>query len=553
MFRFSKVFGSWAPWAAAVVSAALLELAFPLAGPMPAWHSLFAWFGLTPLLLALLAGNSAAGRCPLRRGFFLGYLFGVLWVMGNCCWVRDTMMQYGDMPPAAPELLLLAFSLVLGLYSGFFGLFLVWVKRRAGLKWALAAAPLFWTALELAASRITCVPWDQLGYSQVDNALLTQLAPWTGVYGISFFLVSIHALFAGFFLLAAKPERVRALAVAVLLVIIAALGLTLVPSKPAPIATAVLVQPNLDVAGTGLWMVPGEWESHIADFARQAARPCSRSIAGVPETGVPTIDPPCPPFPAHPDLVVWPESPAPYFESDIRFQKALGTVTAAAQAPLIVGSYGIEQAPGTEDGVREYNSAMLVGSDGRRLGRYDKIHLVPFGEYVPFQRLLFFARKLTGRVSRFDRGSTRAVFSLNGHRYGVFICYEVVFASEVRQFAKNGAEVFVNLSDDGWYGDTSAPWQHLNMVRMRAIENRRWILRDTNDGVTAVIDPYGRVRQSIPRHAVDALAAGYGFRNDRTFYTLCGDVFAWVCAILSLGLLAWIFCAGDRFQSKDRS
>ncbi len=128
----------------------------------------------------------------------------------------------------------------------------------------------------------------------------------------------------------------------------------------------------------------------------------------------------------------------------------------------------------------------MVGADGARVGRYDKIHLVPFGEYVPFQNLLFFAHKLTGRVSSFTRGDERKVFRLNGHRYGVFICYESVFADEVRQFAQLGAEVLVNISDDGWYGDTSAPWQHLNMARMRAIENRRWILRDTNNGVTAV-------------------------------------------------------------------
>ena len=173
------------------------------------------------------------------------------------------------------------------------------------------------------------------------------------------------------------------------------------------------------------------------------------------------------------------------------------------------------------------------------MGRYDKIHLVPFGEYIPFRRLLFFARALTGNVGETDRGTERKVFRLNGHRYGVFLCYESVFADEVRQFAQLGAEVLVNLSDDGWYGDTSAPWQHLNMARMRAIENRRWLLRDTNNGVTAVIDPYGRVRQSIPRHQADALPAEYGFRDDVTFYTAHGDVFAYLCAVLAMCGVGW--------------
>jgi apolipoprotein N-acyltransferase len=204
----------------------------------------------------------------------------------------------------------------------------------------------------------------------------------------------------------------------------------------------------------------------------------------------------------------------------------------------VVGSIGTDFS--AEDGAwRDYNSALVIAADGARVGRYDKIHLVPFGEYIPFKRLLFFARKLTGRVSEFTRGDEREVFRLNGRRYGVFICYESVFADEVRQFSQLGAEVLVNISDDGWYGDTSAPWQHLNMARMRAIENRRWILRDTNNGVTAVIDPYGRVRQSIPRHQVGALAAQYGFRSDVTFYTAHGDLFAWGCVLLSLGIAAW--------------
>jgi apolipoprotein N-acyltransferase len=187
---------------------------------------------------------------------------------------------------------------------------------------------------------------------------------------------------------------------------------------------------------------------------------------------------------------------------------------------------------------------MVFNAAGNEVGRYDKIHLVPWGEYVPYPQIFFFAKKLTGKVAHFTPGTARSIFQLQTaggetHRYGVFICYESVFADEIRQFARNGAEVFVNVSDDGWYGDTSAPWQHLNMARMRAIENRRWILRATNDGVTASIDPYGRVRQSIPRHTVDALPAQYGFRSEITFYTAHGDVFAWLCAILSIGVAGW--------------
>jgi apolipoprotein N-acyltransferase len=546
---------SWKLWAAAGLSAGLLELPFPLAGPLPVWRSVFAWFALVPLLSAILAPAWVERPRQLRRAFLLSYVCGVLWYAGNCYWVRDVMLQYGDMPPTAPTLLLMGFSLVLGLYFGLFGLCVVLVRRATGsTRLALAAAPLLWAALELAASRITSVPWDQLGYSQVDNALVSQLAPWTGVYGISFLLVGVNALLAAGVVL--ERPSYRRLAVISGLVLLAGgmAGTLLQPPKPAATASAVLIQPNLDVAGDNRWAGPGEWDRHIAEFTKLAAEQCKTYVAGIPQTGAPSGEIVCPPYPTHPDLVAWPESPAPFMEEDPRFQHAMGAIARQTQAPLVVGNLGADFVAG-EQTWHDYNSALIVGVDGARVGRYDKIHLVPFGEYVPFQRLLFFARKLTGRVSRFTPGSERKVFRLNGHRYGVFICYEAVFADEVREFSELGAEVLVNISDDGWYGDTSAPWQHLNMARMRAIENRRWILRDTNNGVTAAIDPYGRVRQSIPRHQVDALPAAYGFSDEVTFYSAHGDVFGWLCAILGLGAVGGSLRVSFRriIQNKARS
>jgi apolipoprotein N-acyltransferase len=543
-------------WIAAVLSAGLLELPFPLAGPMPAWRSVFAWFGLAPLLLAILWPVGCAR--PLRRAFLLAYVCGVLWFAGNCYWIYDTMLLHGDLPPVASALLLLGFSLVLGGYFGLFGLGVMLVRRATGnVRLALAAAPFLWVAVELAGARITCVPWDQLGYSQVDNVLLTSLAPWTGVYGISFLLVAANALTAGGFLAPLRPAaagqpwwRLRTLlgpefwaAFAGLLIwFLFEGGESWAPPAPTPTATAVLVQPNLDVTADNDWDA-AQWAAHIAEFNRLAHEDCKPYIAGIPQTAAPTVQPACPPNPAPADLIAWPEAPAPFVQADPGFQKALKSVSVAVQAPMVVGGIGTDYSD-EDQAWRDYNSAMVIGQDGALVGRYDKIHLVPFGEYIPFERLIFFARKLTGRVSHFSRGTERKVFLLhtqNGqaHRYGVFICYEAVFADEVREFPELGAEVLVNISDDGWYGDTSAPWQHLNMARMRAIENRRWILRDTNTGITAAIDPYGRVRQSIPRHAVDALPAQFAFRDDVTFYTAHGDVFAWVCAALALGMVGW--------------
>ena len=222
-------------------------------------------------------------------------------------------------------------------------------------------------------------------------------------------------------------------------------------------------------------------------------------------------------------------------EGDPRFRELMQRMTAATGAAAIVGNLAADMRPGHID---HYNAASVFAADGSLLGRYAKIHLVPWGEYVPFAKLFGFAHGLTRNAGRFTHGWKRSVFRLNGHHYGIFICYESIFASEIRQFVVNGAEVLVNISDDGWYGDTSAPWQHLNMARMRAVENRRWLLRDTNTGVTAAIDPYGRVTQSAPRHEFTSLAVRYGFSDDLTFYTRFGDVFALVCGILSLATLA---------------
>ena len=541
----------WCLWAAAGLSAGLLELPFPLAGPMPPWRSVFAWFGLAPLIWAVLSPACTDGPRPLKRAFLMAYVCGVLWYMGNCYWIYDTMLIHGGLPPAVSLLILLLFSLVLGAYFGIFGWGLQLVRRATGsTRLALLFAPFLWVALELVGARFTSVPWDQLGYSQVDNGILMQLAPRAGVYGISFVLVALNAVVAYYsgrrFLFLA-----RILPGTIFLALLGATlgakfsGINWTDRTSPTTATAVLIQPNLDVEKTGYWQGPGEWQQHIAYFIKLGGENCKTYIAGIPQTGAPEGEIVCPPYPTHPDLIVWPESPAPFFEQDPRFQHSMADVAHLEQTPLVVNGIGSEFDKQDNQWL-DYVSAMVFDAAGKEVGRYDKIHLVPWGEYVPFKRIFFFARKLTGKVAAFTPGDDRKVFHLSDghgamHRYGIFICYEAVFADEIRQFAKNGAEVFVTGSDDGWYGDTSAPWQLLNMARMRAMENRRWILRATNDGITAVIDPYGRVRQSIPRHKVDALPAEFGYRDETTFYTAHGDVFAWLCAILSVGVIGWCF------------
>ncbi len=180
-----------------------------------------------------------------------------------------------------------------------------------------------------------------------------------------------------------------------------------------------------------------------------------------------------------------------------------------------------------------YNSAALLDPQGREEFLYDKMHLVPFSEYVPGRSFLWFAKDLTALAGDFQHGTRYAVGNLPGGRFSVFICYEAVFPDEVRRFVRNGAGLLINISNDGWLGRSSGPAQSLLMARVRAVENRRWLLRDTNNGYTVSIDPYGRVVASLPVDIRGELDAPYGFRSDLTPYTRLGDWFAWLTLAIS--------------------
>src|SRR3989442_11729843 len=206
---------------------------------------------------------------------------------------------------------------------------------------------------------------------------------------------------------------------------------------------------------------------------------------------------------------------------------------------MLVGSLGVRNAGQTPERVTAvYTSAALVSPAGEWVGRYDKVHLVPFGEYVPFRRVFGFAGGLTQQVGDFSRGTSRAPLQAGKDKIGVFICYESIFPDEVRQFAANGAQVFVNISNDGWDGDSGAYAHHLKQARMRAIENSRWLLRDNNTRESASIDPYGRIVASVPRKVRTVLDAPYALLNVTTFYMRQGDWFAYLCAIISVAEVA---------------
>ncbi|HET8667111.1 MAG TPA: apolipoprotein N-acyltransferase, partial [Terriglobales bacterium] len=241
-----------------------------------------------------------------------------------------------------------------------------------------------------------------------------------------------------------------------------------------------------------------------------------------------------------PSVVIWPESPAPFFIGDPVFRQETTDIARKANAYLIVGTVGTNNTPQMREPENIYNSAALIAPTGQWTARYDKIHLVPFGEYVPFHALLgSFVNKITKDVGNFVPGTARNVFDLGHYKAGVFICYESIFPGEIRQFAANGAGLFVNISNDGWFGYWGAPEQHLNQARMRAIENNRWLVRATNTGITASVDPFGRVVARAPRDVRTVLDVPLGVVNGTTFYTRHGDWFAYLCAIITTVAIAF--------------
>jgi apolipoprotein N-acyltransferase len=249
----------------------------------------------------------------------------------------------------------------------------------------------------------------------------------------------------------------------------------------------------------------------------------------------------------HPDLLVWPEAPAPFSFQDGQFAYLASRLALRFQYPFIVGV--VEWKPETVSGgaaphtvMAPYNSALMFDPQGRRVFSYDKVHLVPFGEYEPFPLIHPVVSNVSSEVGGFRKGTSSSVGKLpNGYSLGVFICYEAIYPGEIRRFAANGAQLFINISNDGWFGHSAAAEQHLRMARVRAVENRRWIVRTTNSGITVSIDPYGRIFRPLPQDVRAAADLPYDFRTDKTLYTRFGDWFAWLCVLVSAILVALTF------------
>jgi apolipoprotein N-acyltransferase len=488
-----------------VLSGLLLFACFPLVN----WNALV-WVACLPLLIALVFEKR------WLQGFWLGYVAGAVFLSGSCYWFVTVMQGYGNLNPAVAVGVLVLFVIMFSTFYGVFGLLLTLVARRS-IGTALILSPFLWVAAELARTYlVTGFPWNLLGYA-VRPVGLQQVASVTAVYGLSFVAVSTSALAAWVLL---QPKRRAWAALMGWVVILVAGNWLLQPPPPQPEPNvALLVQPDIPLGEAAMdtwipWTNPAPLERLVKD-----------SVEATRESGAtPTVPP----------LLVWPESSAPFlYGRDPVFRGALQSMAKQAHAYVVSGTVTFAG----QGNSQPQNAAVLLAPDGQLLLHYVKIHLVPFGEYVPWWAFPGKVGKITSQVGDFVPGKAVEVARTPEGVIGIFICYEAIFPQLVRKFAARGAGVLVNISDDGWYGDTAAPFQHFEMARFRAIENGRFVLRGTNNGITAIIDPYGRIRKQIPRNQPGILTGHFRYLSKKTFYTEYGDVFAWSCVAVAAGIV----------------
>jgi apolipoprotein N-acyltransferase len=496
--------------AMALASGALLALSFPNYN-LP----LLAWAAVALLILACY-------RAPIRHAALFGFLHGMVFYPMCLPWMATVMQQYGNVNVFLSAAVLGLVGIAGGVLASLFAIGVALASRKGPL-WACAASPFLWVAVEFLRGHlpIFAFPWNLLGYAVSGSLGLLQITSVTGIWGLSLLIAAFNA-FLAYAILMGRNRIWRALLVTAAVLIVVSQGANyLVPEAPSHFV-AHLIQTNFPQS-----------EEYSSDWDRIHAGELDE-LAGI------TVDA----ARREPGPAIWPEAPAPLsFQDPVFAQRAAKMAQDAGQDVVIgVGDW-------KRDAAGKYfatNSAVVVDPTGRRGFTYDKIHLVPFGEYVPLRSWLTFAGKLTADIGDFTPGQVYGVSSLPGvgspqDKFGAFICYEAIFPGAVRQFVANGADLLINMSNDGWFGRSAAPAQHLMMARVRAAENRRWLLRATNNGYTVDVDPYGRIISQLATDIRGELDAPYDFRSDLTLYTRLGDWLPWLCVLASLGWLAAAF------------
>ena len=486
----------------AIGSGAALGLAFPNYN-----FYLLGWVALGLLVLA------SAGA-PLKEAPLYGFLHGQVFYPVCLPWVDTVMRQYGNIDPWIAAAFVGFIGLVGGLICTMFSTGVALASRRSKLL-ACAIAPFLWTALEYFRTNIPIIgsSWDLSGYPAAHSLALLQITSVTGIYGLCFLIAAYGSLVAYAVLERSRRGWMIAAGVTLLLVVVAAGGTYLIPAAT-PHYVAHLVQTNFPQSES----YPADWLTVHAGELDQLEK---ISVDAAKQ---------------EPGIIIWPEVPAPFSLQEPLFAARASQIARDANNYFLVGVLDWKRAGGK---FLAFNTAVLLDPTGQRIYSYDKIHLLPFGEYVPLRGWLTFAKRLTADISDFTPGSSYSIAEMPQGKFGAFICYEAIFPSEVRRFTASGAQLLITISNDGWFGRSSAPEQHMFMARVRAVENRRWLLRDTNNGYTESIDPYGRTAAQLAIDMRGQLTAPYDFRSDLTPYARFGDWFSWLCIVVTVALLGF--------------
>ncbi|MGH7322898.1 MAG: apolipoprotein N-acyltransferase, partial [Candidatus Rokuibacteriota bacterium] len=470
--------------------------------PWPEWD-LLGWVSVAPVLVLAVTARGPG------TAFLEGWLAGCAFFVPLLRWLTHTMTTFSTLSWPLAGLVLLALSAYLALYWGAVAALVAWLRARLG-ESALWLAPVFWVTAELARTHVlTGFPWGLLGYVPYRRLDVIQFAAWTGVYGVSFVLMLANTAIA--WSVAQRRWSAAAVAGGVTGVMLAG-TLLLAATRPGtpgharvPVA---LVQGNIDQAIKWNKAFQQETLRIYAELTRKAV-PGSR-------------------------LIVWPEAAVPAY---VRYEPWvlawLAQLAAEVKTPLLVGA---PDARPEGRATRFLNSAFLVGAEGIE-ARYDKMHLVPFGEYVPLKRLLFFVEAIAAEIGDFTPGRDRVIFSLDGARFGAVICYEVIFPDLFRRVVSEGAGFMVNITNDAWFGESGGPLQHLAMVPLRAVENGVAVVRAANTGVSAQIAPSGEIGPALGLSRRGVLRVEVPLRATRTFYTRFGDAFAYACSAVTAAAL----------------
>jgi len=493
--------------ALATLSGILLAAAFPTIN-----LHLLAWVALVPLFFAL-KGQS------VKNGFWLGGIFGIVYFAGTVHWVTNSVHFYGGIPIVPASLITLLLCSYLALYPALFGAAAVHLRKNHG-KLFFITAPALWTALELARTYVfTGFPWSLLGYSQYLALPVIQIADITGVYSVSFLIVLVNTAVAE----TGMDRKKYFLLINAAVVMALVLGYGFVKLR-APEGTdkitITVVQGNIEQ--------DKKWDpAYRAETFGVYTRLTQEA------------------FKDRPDLVLWPETATPFYFGagtpvESAMTSALVSFVKENKVPLLFGSPTYEVKPNRA--IYGRNSAFLLSADGQVDGTYHKIHLVPFGEYVPLKSVLFFVEKMVQAIGDFQAGTTYTVMTIphrqSKTRVSTVICYEIIFPDLVRRFVDQGADVITTVTNDAWFGRTAAPFQHFSMAVFRAVENRVPVARAANTGISGFIDAQGNILATSSIFTEARLTHTLTPGNEKSFYTRYGDLFSYACVIITLLLLA---------------